>query len=307
MGTVNTVLGPIDADEMGVTLVHEHVLFGLPGWDLDPTQPYNRGAIMAKCTEKMKGIKEAGVGTFIDLTPPMTVGRDVRFLMEISRSIGIHIVAATGLYLEPAIPNHFNRFWEVDQFADLFVNEITQGIDGTDVKAGIIKVATSLGAIPRGEEKALRAAARAQRRTGVPISTHTTGGTMGPEQLDIFSQEGADLSRVVIGHADWQITLDYHRSILRRGAYVAFDRVGRNQLADEIRAMMLKALIEEGYGRQMLISHDFELHWLGRPGTNEGDTRYITQTFVPMMKKAGIKDEMIHDLLVGNPKKVLSL
>ncbi|MCX6024589.1 MAG: phosphotriesterase-related protein, partial [Chloroflexi bacterium] len=203
--------------------------------------------------------------------------------------------------------HHIALFGDVDRLTEMFVRDITVGLDGTTAKAGIIKVATSLGHIPPAEEKVCRAAGRASRRTGTPISTHTDGGTMGPDQLRFFLEEGADPSKILIGHSDGNLRLDYHRSILRQGAGVSLDRVsGQAVISDNTRAQMIAQLVNEGFGRQIVISHDAQLHWMGRPGFNERDHTYIFREFVPMLRGAGLSEGAIQDILVENPRRYLT-
>lgn len=306
MSSVNTVLGLVDSGELGVTMMHEHVLTAFPGWQLDPDFVFERTAVMGKVVRKLMALKEAGCGTFVDVTP-VTLARDSGFLREASQRSGLHIVAATGLYKDPGIPFHFDRFWDIDKLADLFVRDITQGMDGTDVKAGIIKVGTSLGRITEAEQKVLRAAARAQCRTGVPITTHTDGSTMGREQLDICEQEGADLGRVIVGHSDGILDLNYHRGLMRRGAYVGFDRTTRDEVSDRARALQIKTLVEEGFGRQIVLSIDAQLHWLWPPGFNERDHTQFLRGFVPLLREVGLSQQAIDALLIENPRAVLGV
>ncbi|MEE8470767.1 MAG: phosphotriesterase-related protein, partial [Dehalococcoidia bacterium] len=231
MGNVNTVLGPISAGEMGPTLMHEHLTMAMPGWECDALAvPYDRRAIARVCVEALGKAKAHGMRTMVDATP-IDLGRDVELQKEVSEISEINIICATGLYTEASGKSAYFKFrgqaFDVGaEVYETFMKEITQGIGDTGARAGVIKVATGQGCISAYEEMVLKAAARAQKETGVPIITHTEAGTMGPEQADLLISEGADPKRLMIGHIGGNANLEYHTSILDKGVYIAFDRLG---------------------------------------------------------------------------------
>jgi phosphotriesterase-related protein len=312
MQHVNTVTGRIPVDQLGRTLMHEHVLIAWPGWDLDSTYTFDREATIQRATEALKEIKALGVGSFVDPCP-MELGRDPEILAEVSAGSGVRIICATGVYYERlGIPVYF-RQRTVDELAEIYVREITEGIGGSGIKAGIIKCATGPQRIGRHEEKALRAAARASKATGVPITTHTEGGTMGPEQCDIFESEGLDLGQVVIGHSCGSPNLEYHMKMLDRGANIGFDRIGLEMLLpDKIRLAALVGLIGTGYAEQIVLSQDHVACHAGRPIAREDvmetlgkpSFAYLIKEFLPRVEAAGVSRETIDTLMVGNPRRV---
>ena len=217
MKTINTVTGTVSADKLGTTLMHEHLLIGWAGWELDCNAPrFERKTALKTAVERLKELKDLGLGTFVDPCPN-DIGRDIVFMADVAAASGVNVVAATGLYKEDLGNTAYFRQRTVDEIADVYVTEITEGVGETGIKAGIIKCATGKDHITEYENSCLRAAARASKRTGVPITTHTEEGTMGREQLDIFAEEGVDLAHVIIGHSCGASDLRYHTDMLDRG------------------------------------------------------------------------------------------
>ena len=198
MALVETVLGPIDAGQLGLTLGHEHVLVSMGEDNRHYPWRFDWEATRAAAVRKLAAAREAGVGTIVDATTP-DLGRDVAFMRDVARAAGVHVVAATGMWLD--VPRSF-RDRHPDEVAELFVHEIEVGIETTGVKAGVIKVATATAEVTAVQEPVLRGAARALRRTGCPITTHHEAPLRGGlAQLALFREEGAPLDRIAIGHS----------------------------------------------------------------------------------------------------------
>lgn len=309
MTKVNTVLGPVPTSELGRALLHEHVFLANPGWEIDGRNAARREHDLAKISGELAALREHGVRTIIEPSPA-DVGRDAGFMVEVAKRSGINIIACTGLYKEDHwLPVYF-RLREIDEIAGWMVSELTEGMGGTGVKAGGIKVATSLGRIGEYEEKTLRAAARAHRRTGAPIVTHTEGGTMGREQLDIFESEGADLSRIVVGHCCGNSDLRYHFDILKRGAIVGLDRIGITlYMPEEIRRGIAMSIIAAGYASQLVLSQDIVgVYYGGNPLTPprppERTYTYVLTDFIPELREAGVGQRSIETILADLPRKL---
>jgi phosphotriesterase-related protein len=313
--TVQTILGPRAASELGVTLMHEHLLIGWPGWELDAAAPrFDRPAMRRRCVERMLELKELGLRSLVDPCP-MDLGRDVEFMAEVAGDAKVHIVCATGLYKEEQGATPYFRFRSafsdaVAEMAEAFVKELTEGIGGTGIRAGVIKVATGPGKISDYERMVLRAAARAHAATGAPITTHTDQGTMGREQLDILAAEGVEASRVVVGHSCGSADLAYHVDLLDRGAYLGFDRFGLEILQpDRLRLAALIGLLGIGFHERIVLSHDTVWCWLGRPLERISETqprwnpRHVFEHIVPALRDAGVAEPKIDALLVGNPRR----
>ncbi len=222
MAKVNTVLGQISADELGMTLIHEHLALGYLGWECDAmAPPYDREAAATACVEALKEAKAYGLKTLVDATAS-DVGRDIELQKIVSERLDMNIIYVTGMYTErygkPGYLKFRSQVYDITtEVCETYVKEITQGIGNTGVKAGVIKVATGHGKITSYEEKIIKAAARAQKETGVPIISYTEAGTMGPEQADLLISEGADPRRIAIGHMCGNANLQYHLSVLEKG------------------------------------------------------------------------------------------
>jgi phosphotriesterase-related protein len=313
MKSINTVTGTITAEQLGTTLMHEHLLIGWAGWELDCAAPkFDRKTAFRNAVDRLKELKDLGLQSFVDPCP-MDIGRDVNFMAEVSQASGVPIICATGLYKEDLGNTAYFKQRSVDEIAEVYASEITRGIGNTGIKAGIIKCATGKGQITEYEQKCLRAAARAHLRTGAPITTHTEDGTMGREQLDIFASEGVDLRRVIIGHSCGSADLRYHTDMLDRGCFIGFDRFGLDFLhPDKLRLAALIGLLGVGYENQIVLSHDSVWCWLGRGLDLPAETAklvenwkpsHVFRNIVPALKRAGVGDEKIRAMLVENPRR----
>ena len=302
MPTVMSVLGPIDTDDMGYTLAHEHVL----------THPQGHGSKneedhllndYGKAVQMLKEFKEIGGGTIVEATPK-TWGRDAAGMARASEESGVHVIACTGYICQEhgMEPNITDR--GVDDIAEEMVRDLTEGMDGTDVKAGWIKVGTAYLHVTPGEEMVIRAAVRAANATGVAISTHTTNGTMGIEQLEIAEDEGFDLTRMTIGHVDRFPDLWYHRKMVEKGANLIYDGPGKAKYyPDSMRVELLRQLCEDGYEDQLMLCND-----MGRRshhtvyGFGPG-WQWIKQRFLPRLLEEGFTEEQIHKFMYTNPQR----
>ncbi len=255
MPTVNAVAGPLDTAKLGFTLMHEHILVQSPGVPQN-FAVMDRKVEIERAIAKLKDVQARGVSTLVDLTPGDW--RDLPFVQEVVARTGMQVIVATGLYWE--VPHHFRAQSgrSVDYIADLFVRDIQDGIMGTGVRAGIIKCATDEPGVTEDVQRVLQAAARAHRRTGVPISTHTHAASqVGLKQQDVFEAEGVDLGRVVIGHSGDSEDTDYLRKICDRGSYIGMDRFGIDIfLPTDKRVATIAKLCQMGYAEKMVLSHD---------------------------------------------------
>jgi len=316
---INTVCGPVSSDNIGTTLMHEHIQFGYAGWYAHTNKPQDKEKAFAIALKAMNDIKDCGVKTYVDATPGDS-GRDPEFYRAISEKSGVNIVCSTGLYTEGQGGWPYFKFQSlltdgVEMLAELFTHEIVEGIGDTGIKAGVIKIATGLSAITDYEKMALQAAARAQKKTGVPIITHTEAGTMGPEQVDILLAEGANPKQIAIGHAGGSADLKYHANILDKGVNLAFDRLGLDAELwkagpDKFRKSCIVALISMGYTNQLILSHDVVLNWLGgevilpKEMVANWYPTHVFKNFIPALKNSGVTDEEIHTIMVENPRQM---
>lgn len=301
MPSVMTVLGPVAADELGVTLPHEHLLIDL----FKVFQP-NRELLLNDpelAADELALFAAAGGGTIVDLTT-QDLGRRPGDLVEISRRTGVNIVMCAGLYREPF---YDRSIWTTTtrELAERFVAEIEHGVDG--VRPGIIgEIGTHEPHVSPAEERVHRAAARAHLATGLTINTHANASPVGLAQLDLFEEEGVDLRRVVISHCDTYPFLDYHREILRRGAWVEYDTVrGLFEFETQRQLSQLTTLIEEGHLHRLLLSHDIasNRHYVAYGGNGYA---YIPTAFAERMRAAGLSQEQVDTLLIENPRRMLT-
>jgi len=315
MQSVQTVTGSCTTDALGLTLVHEHLMVGWPGWEAEaPLDRATRREHGRRCIDRLAELYDLGVRTLIDPCP-IDLGRDVDFMAEVAQESRVRIVCATGLYKEdmgaPAYFKFRQQFGDpLSEMTEIFVREITDGIGETGVRAGVIKVATGVGRITPYEELVLRAAARTHRATGVPITTHTDEGTMGPEQLDVLLGEGVAPGAVIVGHCCGQSNVSYHLRMLDRGAYLGFDRFGLELLhPDRERLAVLIGLLGIGFERQLVLSHDTVWCWRGRAPTLPPEAlpmwepTYVLRTIVPRLRDAGVPESKIQTMLVDNPRR----
>src|ERR1700722_8761636 len=182
MGVVNTVRGPVEADQLGATLMHEHVFVRSPEIEANWDTGWVRAEQVAKAVDRLAELHDGGIGTLVALTV-VGLGRDIELIQEVASQVELHVVVATGLYTYDALPHYFDmrtarsRPSRIDQLDDCFLGDIENGIAGTGVRPGILKCATDKAGVTRDVERVLRAVARVHRQTGVPISTHTDAPT----------------------------------------------------------------------------------------------------------------------------------
>ncbi len=313
---VQTVTGRISPDALGRTLIHEHVLIGFPGWNLDALAPrFLRADAMARAIDQMQELRGLGVGTFVDPCP-MDLGRDVEFLAELAQKSGMQIVCTTGAYFEAEGITHTFRHLPLEEITAIYIKEISEGIGDTGIRAGAVKIATGAHRISEYERKLVQAGARAARETGVPLISHTQEASCGHEQIDLVTGEGVTASRLLVGHSDGIDDHGYHRSLAERGAFVGFDRFGISLIVpDEVRVKNVLKLAQAGYTRNILLSHDSISCWQGRPvpfANRHEDvlamlpdwrpTTILTK-IVPQLRAGGLTDADIATMLVDNPRR----
>lgn len=320
--TVNTVTGALDVNDLGVTLMHEHLLIGYPGWEADTRHPtLSREEMVSVCVDKIESMQALGVQSMLDPCPN-DLGRDVLLAAEVSARTGFNIICATGLYKEDEGGSaywHFTRSLGrgVEAMAELFIRELTHGIGDTGIKAGIIKVATGEGQITPYEYDILEAAALAARETGAPITTHTDQGTMGEEQQAFFLDKGVPAHRIIIGHSCGSDDHAYHTNILDKGSYLGFDRFGLDVLAaDEQRVRALLALLKKNREGQIVVSHDSVWCTRGKPFPDDMlammdpdklfDPTHFHRNIIPLLLDAGATQQQIDTMLVDNPRRFFS-
>ena len=318
MPEVNTVRGAIDANDLGVTLMHEHVFImttevmqNYPeSWGEDASR--EAGAIA-----RLNKLKATGVDTIVDLTV-IGLGRYIPRIARVAAATDLNIVVATGVYTYTDVPFCFHYLGPgaplngPEIMTDLFVRDIEQGIADTGVKAAILKCATDEPGVTPGVERVLRAVAQAHRQTGVPISTHTHAPTRrGLEQQRIFADEGVDLTRVVIGHSGDSTDIDYLEELIANGSYIGMDRFGIDVILPfEERVNTVARMCERGHADKMVLSHDANCYFDALPedllsvAAPNWHYLHIHHDVIPAPKERGVTDEQIRTMLVDNPRKI---
>jgi phosphotriesterase-related protein len=318
MGQVNTVLGPVDSGDLGVTLMHEHVFVLSPEIQQNWPTGWDEESAVSGAVERLNELAAAGVGTIVDLTV-VGLGRNVRLVQRVAELVNLHIVVATGLYTYDSLPHYFDmrsasmRPDGIDALEECFLGDIEDGISGTGVRAGVLKCATDKQGLTHGVERVLRAAAKVHRKTGLLISTHTDAPThRGLDQQRVFESEGVDLSRVVIGHSGDSTDLEYLETLLREGSTLGMDRFGVDVYCPtEQRIETVAKLCEAGWADQLVLSHDASCHidWfdneLLRAGAPNWNYLHISRDVLPRMRERGVSEEHINTMLVDTPRRLL--
>lgn len=302
MTTAQSVLGEVRREDLGPTLPHEHLFVGWPGWDVDPTVPDQREAQFDVLMGKLAAAYAAGVRTIVDASPA-ELGRDAAFLKRVSEATGIHVIASTGYYHEAWGLPVYLKMRSVEELTGILLHELTTGI-GSGVRAGAIKIASSGDTLGKHERKALLAAANAAKETGAPILTHAATPTVALEQAQALTSEGVRPGSIQIGHCD-SFPLESLRSILATGVIVAFDQVVYEQKCGlSERVASLTALLQEGFNRQLTVSHDQIGILGGRQIALTAATReftFVHSALVPALREAGMTPEQELHLTVSNP------
>src|SRR5919107_479455 len=281
MASVETVTGPIDAADLGTTLIHEHLLARDEAvhiqWpqvetaEEEPPHAVPPGGEYDVAVREARAALELGLKTICDPTA-MFLGRDVAFMRRVSEETGLQVVPCTGIYTYDHLPPFFVSR-DPDQIADLFVHDIEQGCQGTEIKAAFIKCAADEPGVTENVEKVHRAAARASLRTGAPIMAHSRPASdTAPRQIEIFEEEGVDLAKVQIAHCGDSPDPDYIERLIERGVWVGLDRYGLEMyLPYEQRQTTTLALLERGYADRIFLSADScaTLDWFPPPAIGQ--------------------------------------
>jgi phosphotriesterase-related protein len=325
--SVETVTGPIDAAELGTTLIHEHLRTRDEAVHMQwpqattlgtlPEQTVEAGGELDAAIRAAEAAIELGVKTIADPTA-MFLGRDVRFMREVSERSGLQVVPCTGIYTYEHLPQFF-VLRDADAMAEFFVADIEQGIQGTEIKAAFIKCAADEPGVTENIEKVHRAVARASVRTGAPIMAHSRpASATAPRQIEIFEEEGVDLSRVQIAHTGDSDDLDYIERVLETGVYIGMDRFGLAIfLPDERRIPTVLELLKRGYAERMFLSADSNatIDWypfevaeqlLAAGMAVDWTIRKVPENVIPALRGGGMTDEQLETMMVENPRRWLA-
>jgi len=319
MQHIHTVTGRITPEQLGLTLVHEHLLIGYPGWFMDTAFPFRRSEALARAVDALSELRALGVQSFVDPCPS-DLGRDVEFMAEVAQRTGMQIICAAGAYKQDqGIAYTFNAM-SVEQITEIYVRELTESIGLTGIRAGLVKVATGAHGITPYEQKLLEAAGRAAAQVGCPVLTHTDEARFGLEQIAALTAAGVPAHRILVGHCDGRNDHDYHCSLVAQGAYVGFDRFGIEYfMKDEARIEMVLQMVRAGHTRSLCLSHDATCGaWLGRPSFDgkhillpellgklmpNWEPTHLFKRILPRLRELGLAEADIQTMLVDNPAR----
>lgn len=295
---VPTVRGPVPADKLGTTLMHEHVLVNFTGAAYDSDEAFR------VTLPKLEDLYERGCRTLVECTPDY-IGRDVKLLRRLSAASKLHMLTNTGYYAaanDKYVPPHA---WKESarQIAARWIEEARKGIDGTDVRPAFIKLGVDAGPLSEIDKKLIQAGLIAYKATRLRLHIHTGNGAAAKEILGLLGNVPADA--YVWVHAQNEKDHELHVEAARRGAWIEFDGVSERSLSAHVSAV--KTLKDAGYLKRALISQDSGWYRPGEPGGGRfNGYTFLFDSFLPALKKAGVSDAEIHTLLVENPARVLT-
>lgn len=318
--SVQTVTGSIELAKLGFTLSHEHICASSGGmWQAWPELFGGRAQFIRMAVDQLKQAKDEGVASLIDVTT-VDLGRDIRLMEDVARKSGMQVIACTGHWLDPSRSMNART---VEELAEFFIREIERGIEGTDIKAAVIKVANG-GTIDPFGEKVLRAAARASKATGVPVTTHSPGADrVGDKQAAIFESEGLNPSRVCIGHTD-NSPADYQMGLVKRGYFLGMDQLPRGgpappgtplqqagALTWDQRYAQIKALVDAGFSGRIMLGNDHSIAMSLQPtaadrlrlAQNPDGVLFVSRKAVPALRKIGVSEQAIRTMTVEAPRR----
>lgn len=319
-GGVPTCRGSVAPDELGQTLLHEHIFVRQPEVDRAlPSPEWDEERAVADAVAHLDALHERGVRTVVDLTVP-GLGRDVALVRRVADAARVNIVAATGWYSHDVLPTYFRlngpgRLVDgPDALVELFVSDLTRGIEGTGIRAGAIKVVSDVAGITPDVGRVFAAAADAHRETAAPVFTHSHAPSRGGlEQQVLLRRLGVPLDRVVIGHAGDSDDLGYLRELAAEGSLLGFDRFGMEHVVpDEQRVRTLLALLDEGLASQLVLSHDAAVYsrvtppsWR-RAHAPDWHMHHLHDAILPRLRREGVGEDAIRAMLVDTPRRVLA-
>ncbi|MBZ0289133.1 MAG: esterase [Anaerolineae bacterium] len=309
-GKIRTLKGDVAVDTLGLMLPHEHLFVDLRGPFAERYAVADPEAVRQVMQPYLDAIEKIGVTAFVDCAPA-GVGRNVHVLRHIAAHTPIHIVVPTGVYKEGFIPADLQDV-SIEYLADLWTREISEGMDGTDSRAGFIKVALVDHGPTAIEERNLKGAAAASQRTGAVIASHTIGGKAARAEMDILEAAGLDLGRFIWVHAHTEPDPAVHVEAARRGAWVEFDAIGAESWHPQDKLLeSVLALIEAGYDDHILLSHDAGWYEPGQPGglPKNGVRGYtaLFEQFIPALRARGVRSETIYKITHTNPAKAFAI
>lgn len=306
---IQTVRGSVNIRDQGLILPHEHLFTDLRG-PLVPGYAQAKPEVVAQAMAPyLEAAHEAGVTALVECST-VGVGRNVAVLQRLAEVTPIHIVAPTGVYREEFVPPRL-RSMSVEELAEEWIRELKEGIEGTPVRAGFIKISVSDDGPTPLEVRNLQAAARASQQTGAVVASHTANGPLARHEMEILETTGLDLGRFIWVHANLEPDPAIHLEAARRGAYVEFDAIGAEWQSQPAMVDDTLALIKAGYADRLLLSHDAGWYDPSQPdGRPEGDGMRgftaLVEEFIPTLRARGVTHDLIRLITVTNPSRAFA-
>lgn len=304
-GRIETVTGPVEPDDLGLTLMHEHLLVDFIGADRVSPSRYDADAVFAAALPHLAQAKRLGCQTFVDCTPAY-LGRDARLLRRLSEASGVRILTNTGYYgaaNDKHVPAH--AFTETaEQLAARWIREAREGVDDTGIRPAFMKIGVDAAPLSAIDAKLARAAALTHRETGLRIASHTGSGAAALEELDILAREGVSADAFIWVHAQSERDETFHTQAAKRGAWIEFDGISESSVDRHV--ALVRSMQAQGFLSRVLVSHDAGWYHVGEP--NGGQFRAFDTLFtryVPALKAAGASEADVRQLLVENPRNAL--
>ncbi|MDT8719346.1 hypothetical protein IAI10_22075 [Clostridium sp. 19966] len=307
---INSVLGKIKPNELGITLMHEHITWDRAG--AKSTKEYDIEQVVNTMLPYLLDIKSCGCNTFVDAST-LGSGRDLRILQECAKRSGLNILTNTGAWdgsnqEEKFIPDTL-KGKSIDEIVEIWTSDFTNGMEGTDIKPAYIKLALGdTGKITEFQEKILRAAARTSIKTKLPIQCHTIPAHSALKAVKIVEDEKLSLDKFIWVHGDVEQNFEIITELLGKGIWIEFDYIGRCK-EFSWQAEAIKKLKQNNMLDRLLLSQDAGTFYFGERNAKEDMLPYdrIFREFIPYCKEKGIGDEIFHKLLVENPLRLLDL
>jgi phosphotriesterase-related protein len=300
MAKIITTLGPKGAEELGLILPHEHVFVDLRTWDQPGYAQAETADVVALMAPEITRAQAAGVTALVECST-VGVGRRPDILQVVSEATGFPLVVPTGVYREPWIPDWIQAATEAE-LREWMTGELSDEIKPDGVRAGWIKLSAGDDGITECEAKVLRAAAAAGRATDAVIGSHTIRGRVVRDQLDIIEGAGYSPARFIWIHTQAEPDFELHLEMARRGAWIEYDAIGSDQMSDDFFLERIQRVLDAGLGDHLLLSHDRGWYDPALPGGGTPKPfTYLSETFLPKLRQAGVDERTIHQLTHLNP------
>jgi phosphotriesterase-related protein len=317
MSQVQTLRGPVDSGALGRTLIHEHIFLMNMEYTYNYRPDFFADETITNAAARLNALKATGIDTIIDLTV-LGLGRHVPSLAKIAPLTELNIVISTGAYTFDQVPEPFAYHGpgllhdRPEPMVDLFVRDITEGVGGTTIKAGMLKCAIDAPGLKPGVERIMRAVGRTNVLTGTPITVHTNAlEESGLIVQRVLAEEGVNLEDVVIGHCGDAKNIDYLMKLADRGSLLGMDRFGVEfTITLEERVAIIVEMLKRGYVGSMALSHDccawsdffprVEDYHAAMPRHNY---LHIHDEVIPALREAGVSQHELDTMFVDNPRR----